>query len=190
MLALDGLGNVEHYNGDYTEYHDWKAVRSEPRLVGADLSVVAETRPSGRVQSGKQSSRRSASASADGSKRADSETRPRGPQPGSPAGVGRSGRARSGTRSSHGSPSASADGSRRLKVVKKPRDSEIIENEITQLEKRIAELSSEMTKPEVARDISKLVKANDEYEQAQAGLAELLDEWERAETARSAQKRR
>src|SRR5436190_19368905 len=131
ILALDGLGNVEHYNGDYTEYHDWKAVRSEPRLVGADLSVVAETRPSGRVQSGKQSSRRSASASADGSKRADSETRPRGPQPGSPAGVGRSGRARSGTRSSHGSPSASADGSRRLKVVKKPRDSEIIENEIT-----------------------------------------------------------
>src|SRR6476469_4863930 len=25
MLALDGLGGAEHYDGDYTEYHDWKA---------------------------------------------------------------------------------------------------------------------------------------------------------------------
>jgi len=75
-------------------------------------------------------------------------------------------------------------------VIKKPRDPETIESEITDLEKRIAELSEEMTKPEVARDISKLVKANDEYEQAQARLAELLDEWERAETAQSFQKRR
>jgi ATP-binding cassette subfamily F protein 3 len=24
MLALDGRGNAEHYDGDYTEYHDWK----------------------------------------------------------------------------------------------------------------------------------------------------------------------
>ena len=29
ILALDGEGNVEHYNGDYTEYHDWKAARSK-----------------------------------------------------------------------------------------------------------------------------------------------------------------
>ncbi|MEP6922760.1 MAG: ABC-F family ATP-binding cassette domain-containing protein [bacterium] len=28
MLALDGLGNAEHYDGDYTEYHDWKAGRT------------------------------------------------------------------------------------------------------------------------------------------------------------------
>src|SRR5216684_4389747 len=27
ILALDGAGNVEHYNGDYTEFHDWKAAR-------------------------------------------------------------------------------------------------------------------------------------------------------------------
>src|SRR6201988_2489765 len=24
ILALDGLGHAEHYDGDYTEYHDWK----------------------------------------------------------------------------------------------------------------------------------------------------------------------
>ena len=25
ILALDGAGGAEHYDGDYTEYHDWKA---------------------------------------------------------------------------------------------------------------------------------------------------------------------
>src|SRR3989440_548537 len=28
ILALNGQGNAEHYNGDYTEYHDWKARRA------------------------------------------------------------------------------------------------------------------------------------------------------------------
>jgi ATP-binding cassette subfamily F protein 3 len=27
ILALDGEGNAEHYDGDYTEYHDWKAAQ-------------------------------------------------------------------------------------------------------------------------------------------------------------------
>src|SRR5437667_10608943 len=27
ILALDGAGAAEHYNGDYTEYHDWRAAR-------------------------------------------------------------------------------------------------------------------------------------------------------------------
>ena len=27
ILALDGEGGAEHYDGDYTEYHDWKAAR-------------------------------------------------------------------------------------------------------------------------------------------------------------------
>ena len=24
ILALDGVGGAEHYDGDYTEYHDWR----------------------------------------------------------------------------------------------------------------------------------------------------------------------
>jgi len=51
------------------------------------------------------------------------------------------------------------------------------------LETRIAKLSEEMTLPEVARDITRLVKVNDEYQKAEARLAELMDEWERAETS-------
>jgi ATP-binding cassette subfamily F protein 3 len=40
ILALDGEGGAEHYDGDYTEYHDWKAER---RAEG--LKVVAERIP-------------------------------------------------------------------------------------------------------------------------------------------------
>jgi ATP-binding cassette, subfamily F, member 3 len=29
ILAFDGAGGVEHYDGDYTEYHDWKAARKQ-----------------------------------------------------------------------------------------------------------------------------------------------------------------
>src|SRR3954471_14887568 len=29
ILALDGVGDAEHYDGDYTEYHDWKLGRRE-----------------------------------------------------------------------------------------------------------------------------------------------------------------
>jgi ATP-binding cassette subfamily F protein 3 len=27
ILALDGIGRADHYDGDYTEYHDWKAAQ-------------------------------------------------------------------------------------------------------------------------------------------------------------------
>src|SRR2546423_9414138 len=35
ILALDGAGGVEHYNGDYTEYHDWKARRANEATPAA-----------------------------------------------------------------------------------------------------------------------------------------------------------
>src|SRR2546428_3375001 len=51
ILALDGAGGAEHYDGDYTEYHDWKAGQrrgeSEPLAIAggpdADRSVASET---------------------------------------------------------------------------------------------------------------------------------------------------
>src|ERR1043166_7527746 len=39
ILALDGLGGAEHYEGDYTEFHDWKLGRRES---SAPLSVTEE----------------------------------------------------------------------------------------------------------------------------------------------------
>ena len=41
-----------------------------------------------------------------------------------------------------------------------------------------------------ARDITKLVKMNADYQRAESQLAQLLDEWERAEMALSTSKRR
>src|SRR4030088_3402986 len=45
ILALDGAGNAEHYNGDYTEYHDWRAARIKggAESVSADSGVPSKT---------------------------------------------------------------------------------------------------------------------------------------------------
>jgi ATP-binding cassette subfamily F protein 3 len=45
ILALDGLGGAEHYEGDYTEYHDWKLGRRDTAPVATEeenlVNVVA-----------------------------------------------------------------------------------------------------------------------------------------------------
>src|SRR5215831_17046194 len=69
ILALDGEGNVEHYNGDYTEYHDWKAARSQPPEV-AGGRIASKTRASGKVQTNQRAT--SAKASTRGKKSAPS----------------------------------------------------------------------------------------------------------------------
>ena len=156
ILALDGFGSVEHYNGDYTEYHDWKAARLSVPPAVAGGPGVSEARPSARAASAK---RQSKSAVATGP--------------------------------SQSAPAAVAGGSNsRVKVVKKPRDAQTVEAEIAELEKQAAELSNQMSTPEVARDITKLVAANEAYEKAQARLAELYDEWERAEATTSTVKKK
>ncbi|MGZ5482858.1 MAG: ABC-F family ATP-binding cassette domain-containing protein [Pyrinomonadaceae bacterium] len=162
ILALDGQGKVEHYNGDYTEYHDWKAARARGEALPAALGepgVMSETRPSGRATPAKHQSKSTVAARA-------MKSVP-------PAVAG-----------------GSSVGSKNVKVVKKPRDAQSIEAEIAELEKQVADVSNEMSKPEVARDITKLVAANEAYEKAQARLAELYDEWERAEAATSPAKKK
>jgi len=162
ILALDGNGNVEHYNGDYTEYHDWKAAR----LKGGSAQDEAEQPDSSRAV-------KVTPAGAGGSRRGKNSS-------------ARSASSRGKAKSSAG---RQANAASRIKVIKKPRDPDVIETEISALEKRLVELSAEMTRPEVARDIGKLVKLNDEYQQGEARLAELLDEWERAEATASSSKR-
>src|SRR5881227_1052392 len=61
ILALDGEGNSEHYNGDYTEFHDWKAARqseAEPRAAAGQLNS-SEVEPPGTARLGKVSEQRS-----------------------------------------------------------------------------------------------------------------------------------
>src|SRR5690349_14760538 len=44
ILALDGLGGAEHYDGDYTEYHDWKLGRGDLSVSSVE-SVAKEPEP-------------------------------------------------------------------------------------------------------------------------------------------------
>src|SRR5713226_5909069 len=68
ILALDGDGNIEHYHGDYTEFHDWKAGRSEPPAVAGGPRSVERKAVSPAVAGG--SMRKSGrSAMANGSRR-------------------------------------------------------------------------------------------------------------------------
>jgi ATP-binding cassette subfamily F protein 3 len=62
ILALDGEGHAEHYDGDYTEYHDWKAARraNEAERLKASASKPAQevkSKAGGDVKSGVDSSR-------------------------------------------------------------------------------------------------------------------------------------
>jgi ATP-binding cassette, subfamily F, member 3 len=52
ILALDGRGRAEHYDGDYTEYHDWKAARraaESQAKSAAEESRTAERKPAARA---------------------------------------------------------------------------------------------------------------------------------------------
>ena len=158
ILALDGEGIAEHYDGDYTEYHDWKAARGRGGL--ASSGSLSEARPLDRAELESIATKKVKQTTA------------------STAG-----------RSQPGKRTTSADGSKRIKVIKKPRDAETIEQEIAEAERRLRELSEQMSQPEVARDISKLVAVNDDYKEAEARLAELYEEWERAEGSRVPYKR-
>jgi ATP-binding cassette subfamily F protein 3 len=158
ILALNGSGGAEHYDGDYTEYHDWKAGHVPGALAesAANPQLVAVSAAGLQVQD------HHVSDGGDKAKR----------KPHTPGGK---------TKSGEKQPKNALKP--QVKVVKKSRSPEVIEAEITEMETRMSQLSEEMTRPEVARDITRLVKANDDYQQAEQRLGELMDEWERAETA-------
>ncbi|HEY2962014.1 MAG TPA: ABC-F family ATP-binding cassette domain-containing protein, partial [Pyrinomonadaceae bacterium] len=140
ILALDGLGGAEHYDGDYTEYHDWK-------LGIRDSSVGKEVEQENLV---------SVAAPVSAPEEAQRvKTKPKPPAPKKPG----------------------------VKLVKKKkaetRTPELIENEIAQAESRLNQISEHMGTPEVARDAERLMSLNDEYQQAEALLKTLYEEWDR-----------
>jgi ATP-binding cassette subfamily F protein 3 len=124
ILALDGEGGAEHYDGDYTEYHDWKA--------------------------------RKVAASVEASKKVEEE-RP----------VKKS------------APVQQSSGRKKGKKKEPERDAQRIEAEISEAEKRLALLSEEMGKPEVARSPGQLATLNQEYKETEERLQSLYQEWER-----------
>jgi ATP-binding cassette subfamily F protein 3 len=129
ILALDGSGGAEHYDGDYTEYHDWKAAQLR--------APIREESPAP-------------------AKSKETSARPK-------------------TKSIEGK-----------SAKKKPaRDSQLVEAEIAEAEKRLTEISEKLGQPKVARDAARLKTLNEEYKSADARLRQLYEEWEQvsAETA-------
>jgi ATP-binding cassette, subfamily F, member 3 len=150
ILSLDGKGAAEHYDGDYTEYHDWKAGRvsseqSDSTIntkVGVehlvdltDIKAPIETQPKVSEKSRKL-------------KKGDAQPQPR---------------------------KVKIVKKTRAEV----RSADVVEAEVAQAEKRLSELSEQMALPEVARDVTRLVALSDEYQRTEAKLSELYDEWER-----------
>ena len=70
-----------------------------------------------------------------------------------------------------------------VKVIKKKksevRTPELVETDISRAEARLNEISQQMGTPEVARDPEKLIALNNEYQQTEALLRNLYDEWDR-----------
>ena len=138
ILALDGVGGAEHYDGDYTEYHDWKlglresATPLTPSATEPDNLVVVS---------------------------APSVVPQEVPKP--PVAAKKPG----------------------VKVVKKKkpdlRTPEMVETEISHAETRLNEISEQMGTPEVARDATRLIALNDEFQQTESRLRMLYDEWDR-----------
>lgn len=150
ILALDGEGSAEHYDGDYTEYHDWRILRTAsgenpredatadlPNLIQSVSSRAATT--TGEIS--KPSAEKSSTSSA--------------ASRGKKAGV------------------------KVIKKPKaEVRTAVQIEAEIAIAEKKLEDISHHMGLPDVARDAQQLIKLDEEYRQTEAGLRVLYEEWE------------
>jgi predicted nucleic acid-binding Zn-ribbon protein len=71
-----------------------------------------------------------------------------------------------------------------VKLVKKKkpeatRTPELIESDIADAEQRLNDISQQMGTPEVARDPTRLISLNEEYQRTEASLRNLYEEWDR-----------
>jgi len=143
ILALDGQSAAEHYDGDYTEYHDWKALT---RAEAASAKAARDKQAS--ATAAKTSAR--AASQGDGAANASHKAKSSGSKGG-------------GKKKPHGAA---------------VRTTQVIESEIAEVEKRLAALSDELSRPEIARDAARVMTLNDEYQQRDARLRSLYEEWE------------
>lgn len=148
ILALDGQSAAEHYDGDYTEYHDWKAL--------ARAEAAANARAAQEKQQSPPVAAKTAAAQED------------------KAHVSRKAK------------SSEGKGGKKKSSAQAARTPQLIESEIAEVEKRLATLSEELSRPYVARDASRVTTLNDEYQQADARLRSLYEEWERIAAAEAA----
>ena len=141
ILSLDGVGGAEHYDGDYTEYHDWKLSGSQASSTDLNhqnlVSVTSE------------------SASIEEKKSPEPATKVVTPKPKQPG----------------------------VKIIKKKktdnRTAEMVELEIANAEQALRSISEQMGVPDVVRDAERLRTLSVEYQQTEASLKSLYEEWDR-----------
>ncbi|HVQ37191.1 MAG TPA: ATP-binding cassette domain-containing protein, partial [Pyrinomonadaceae bacterium] len=152
ILALDGEGVAEHYDGDYTEYHDWKANRTSGAAV-----AFPEKKGIG-----------SEGAAAMKLVSAPSQMESKAP-------AGKQKQSGKGREVSSKTPAIKVIKKNRAEKLRP----ELLEADIAKTEQRLNEISERMAEPEVARDATELVKLDQEYKQAEAELATLYEQWEK-----------
>ena len=149
ILALDGTGSSEHYDGDYTEYHDWK-LRSDGGIVNEPRASLEDNLVSVTSVAGTERVEETGQKSQPKPHRAKRNS----PEPQKPA----------------------------VKIVKKKKDArtqEMVESDIATAERELNRISQLMGTPEVVRNAAQLVSLNNEYQQAEASLRGLYEEWDR-----------
>jgi ATP-binding cassette, subfamily F, member 3 len=148
ILALDDDATAVHYNGDYTEYHDWRAAR-----LAAGLPLVED-----------QGYRAAASSSeTQVSSQHESNVAPDAAAP---------------KHKSPKKPSAPKASGVRVIKKQKTETPEELEAEIAKLESSLETLSAEMASPEVARDATRLIGLSENYDQTEQRLKQLYEKWE------------
>lgn len=155
MLALDGLGGAEHYDGDYTEYHDWKAG------VSGSASAVSSSATGNMVET-------------------IFKSEPAAPkEPENPVSSSTSKQRRKTKESG-----PAGKGAVRVIKKKKPevKTAQMIETAIADAEKKLSDISQQMGLPDVARNPEQLIKLDHDYRQTETQLKTLYEEWENAAT--------
>jgi len=147
ILALDGEGLAEHYDGDYTEYHDWKASgRSSVSLPFPEKSELVADNNGGAIKTeSRQESTPSGKSKLPGKGKA-----------------------------------TAAKKQAAIKVIKKnkPVTPGQLEAEIAEVEKKLSGITEMMSRPEIARDATELIKLDENYRETETRLALLYRQWE------------
>jgi ATP-binding cassette subfamily F protein 3 len=151
ILALDGEGLAEHYDGDYTEYHDWKASGKTVGKPVFEMKNLGYEEPSDAAAV--QSTSKQTTAGAPGKSNQNQKGK---------------------TTAGKQTPAI------KVIKKNKPESPVMLEAEIAEMEKKLNDISAKMSLPEVARDATELIKLDEEYRQTEARLTVLYGQWEAA----------
>ena len=152
ILALDGTGNAEHYDGDYTEYHDWKV--AEVSAAGGDGPAPQKHADEHLVDT-VIGNALSQDPQFEKTISAEKKSAPK-KIPGVKPGV------------------------KLVKPKKRiERTTDAIETDIAFAEQRMEALTAELAAPETARNREGLRALKSEYKDLETRLRELYEEWER-----------